>query len=391
MNISDNIGYGANDEYFVYADLAMNQNNLGVQMGEQGATSYGFIMTPWEDASDWTTVPVQLRYTGNAVDDDLFGSIVFKLESTCDTWDYDSVIVNYQFEPVCSDIQLNTPVDNWEANLEEIGFSYYQQPDDTMMISFELGNPGFKTSRHRILLKSSLEEPMVLTLGLQSARRELLGWVGAQIATTPDGAMDPYASYEWQPLTQDRLDRLGLRGYEGPVEMRAVSHCSSTLFQEGISEFSDIVPGTVDFRRPGLFGDVLPLSGKLTPDSELRIRFDESMGLTGIDPSTGASQDLEDFDGLMSVPFRMGLHWIWQWCSDLLVSDAGVTFSESSSVRIPDGPALDWNLKSDDATGSNNLGAWSASFQVFNTSDSDGLHGTLMSIGTAAQTMKIFV
>ena len=182
--------------------------------------------------------------------------------------------------------------------------------------------------------------------------------------------------YQWSPglgpVTaegEEIRDALGMLDYEGPVEMQVVSHCNSLLGP--ITELSSIVEGEVDFRRPQLFGDPYPLSGAMTPGSEMRIRFDEVMRPT-------ANNDLSNAAGLMTSERNY----------DFLVSDAGVQFSGDDHIRIPDGPVLDWNqLTQEQGT---DEGAWNASFALYgSSSDALPLRGALFAAGGTGNGLSI--
>ena len=62
-NLNDGLNYGANNEYFVYADATQNLGNLDVQIGGSQGSTYNFIVGPHAEVGT-TNVPVQLRYTG---------------------------------------------------------------------------------------------------------------------------------------------------------------------------------------------------------------------------------------------------------------------------------------------------------------------------------------
>ena len=176
-----------------------------------------------------------------------YEDLTMVLMSECDGDVYMTSGVTVEFLPVCSEVSLLTPDNNFVVNTEsdnklDLTFGDYSLQDgdlDRIELQFRsLGSPDWT-------LKEVFYKDTVETEDVKALSDNL-----------------PYTVYTWELL--DIVD--------GAYELRAVSRCVN-----GATFNSPVVRGVIDRARPRPFGTPSPGDGILSAGEDLMVRFNETI------------------------------------------------------------------------------------------------------------------
>lgn len=230
-------------------------------------------------------VPVVVEANGLTDFENLVGQIGFYVQSNCDSQIKDEVTLNFGFTPDCSPIELDTPVDGWLANTNDVVSASNFSDADLMTVqvsginmklnNFEGGNQdifeiqirranateqsniGWKTVRTVSKTDNYADNQGVLTID-SNEEGNYFGVISRQELFN-----DPYNTTV--PFEDDA------------VEIRAVSTCINGLRRE-----SNVAMGVVDLVNPFTFGKPIPQDGIYDLSEQFVVRFNEAMNPTSV-------------------------------------------------------------------------------------------------------------
>lgn len=325
--------YGDDAEYILFSEPSTNSAGFNVNLGGQGVgtigTNGGLVLSPsWDPATEDFNVFMSVTHSG--VDGSYTGPLDIVMQSFCDTGIGDTVRVPISFEPACSQVNLTKPNTGFVANLEEIRYTpstTSSDLDNKMMVSVDVLREDFTNWSSEDPLGEFGGGPVVVEF-----RTDNSTW--SPISNRPDystnGAItlsngllsDP--SFHWNPKTPDGIcgTTSGLAcGFEGNITLRARSQCANFF---AVDEVSEEIEGYLDFLRPTMFGEVLPLDHHYEIGDEIKLRWSEPMETTVV------TESLEPTEVAVSGKFN----------GNFGSNSGGVAFQGMEYLAVPAGPHL---------------------------------------------------
>ena len=318
--------YGGSADYFLYSDMTANELGASIDIGGTGgaeAGTIGYTINPiWDANGGVYDVPVVFYHSGVEQDEFMSGSVTLIMESLCDSEVNDAVTIELAFDPACSPLELVEPFNNWTANLEQVSSGPYTDAD-SIRINVDIEKNNFKNW-------DLVEDPVVVeylagsgTQWTKISNVNALGTAGA-VSLEADNTVADF-NFNWNPKQMADICGDGNPSdcdFEGPIRLRARSQCQNDFAEDGVS--AEII-GDLDFKRPQIFGQVLPLDQKYEIGDEMKIRWDEAME-TSVAGKT-LNPDSIVIEGNLNGNFAE--------------NSGGLTFSESEYLAVLEGPNFD--------------------------------------------------
>lgn len=204
------------------------------------------------------------------VDENSYQNIGLILHSPCqfengDGLDIaDTTWVSVEFIPTCSNISVLSPKNNWVVNTEKI-------KNDGDILKINLGDYNresttFKKIELRYRAQNSIAWETIATFYNKPTRLDSLA-----IKNTPLSNFEIIAAeseYTWD------ISSIA----DGKYEIQAVSICGDESDVNSIFEtYSDIHLGTIDRKRPEVFGTPSPADGILSANDDIIVHFNEDI------------------------------------------------------------------------------------------------------------------
>ncbi|MGB0511470.1 MAG: hypothetical protein ACPGGB_11165, partial [Flavobacteriales bacterium] len=301
--------YGDVAEYILFSDPLANTAGFNVNLGGLGSGVIGSTTGGYGLAPAWSTeaedYDIFMSITHSGVDGAYNGPIDIIMQSACDSEIADTVRIPITFEPACSQVELNEPYEGFVGNLDEIRFS-----PSTAGLDGENRMDVLVDVEREDFTNWSTEDPTGVLGGgpvVVEFRTDNTIWstisnrsdYGTNGTITLDGnnmLSDP--SFSWNPKMPASIcgtaDGAGCT-FEGNVFLRAKSQCANMF---AAPEYSSEITGYLDFLRPNLFGDVLPLDHHYELGDEIKLRWSEAM------ETTAASESLQPVEVQVSGTFN---------------------------------------------------------------------------------------
>ena len=267
--------YGGPSEYFLYRDATSTTLSADISLAGGSPQTEHLELQPNWSAGPYTVLGT-IEHSGIEAGTHMMGHVDFIMSSVCDNNVKDTVRVNINFEPACSDLAIIEPLENWTANLN--GVSSGAQTD-SLQIAIDVARNNFKNWR-----PATDGPPIIVEYRTGNNSQWSTISPSPTLSLNLDSTMsDP--TFNWNPLDGQHICNQytpGMcSGYEGEVLIRASSQCANEFAAPRVSP---IITGHVDYIRPELFGSVLPADGFYEPGDEIQLRWSEAMETT--DPST---------------------------------------------------------------------------------------------------------
>ena len=88
-------------------------------------------------------IPVSIHHSGVESPEFMSGAVKLTMLSVCD-WNIEaSAVVNINFEPACSDIDLTAPLDQWTANLDQVASGSYFSNSGELQLEVDIARNDF--------------------------------------------------------------------------------------------------------------------------------------------------------------------------------------------------------------------------------------------------------
>ena len=318
--------HGGSADYFLYSDMTANEPGASINIGGTGgaeAGTIGYTINPiWDPNGGVYNVPVVIDHSGVEQDEFMSGSVTLIMESLCDSEINDAVIIDLAFDPACSPLELVEPFNNWSANLEQVSSGPYTDAD-SIRINIDIEKNNFKNW-------DLDEDPVVVeylagsgTQWTKISNVNAFGTAGA-VSLGADSTVADF-NFNWNPKQMNDICADGNPSdcdFEGPIRIRARSQCQNLFAEDGTSAE---ITGQLDYKRPQIFGQVLPLDQKYGLGDEMKIRWDEAME-TSLAGKT-LNPDSIVVEGTLNGNFAD--------------NSGGLTFSESEYLAVLEGPNFD--------------------------------------------------
>ena len=171
----------------------------------------------------------------------------------------DTVSVEVHYIPVCTEVRLAAPTDNWVANFGN------ENEVSVVIDEFNINEPGFEF------------------IELQFRPSENSVWQTVERfyrdSNDPDDELiprdNPVITYQWN--VADLPD--------GNYDLRTITSCQVASLGSDVTESSAIASGLIDRQNPQLFGAPQPADGILSADDEILIQFNEPINSGLLTPS----------------------------------------------------------------------------------------------------------
>lgn len=187
----------------------------------------------------------------------------------------DTAMISAYFNPVCTNVNIEEPLNQWIANT-----------DNEKVLPVKIGGYDLNLSTFKDFMlqykPSELSSWVTLAIYINDNNYHTLA--GSDTILINNAS---FVKYNWD------LSSLQNRAYD----LRVISHCS-----DGSVNVSSVISGIYDDKRPQVFGKPQPADGILNVDDEILLNFDEdiqsgllsksNISLTGIQNNT----DLRSFD-----------------------------------------------------------------------------------------------
>ena len=265
--------HGGSADYFLYSDMTANELGASIDIGGTGgaeAGTIGYTINPiWDANGGVYDVPVVFYHSGVEQDEFMSGSVTLIMESLCDSEINDAVTIDLAFDPACSPLELVEPFNNWTANLEQVSSGPTRIPTSRSTSTWKA------TSRTGTSLKTRWSNTSPdETQWTKVSNVNAFGTADA-VSLEADNTVADF-NFNWNPKPMaDICDEPDHDcDFEGTVRLRARSQCRNDFAEDGVS--AEII-GDLDFKRPQIFGQVLPLDQKYEISDEMKIRWDEAM------------------------------------------------------------------------------------------------------------------
>lgn len=322
MNVRNNAPdpYGGAQDFVFYSDALANTIGANAYIGGSNATSVEYEIAPAWQVGGYD-IPVSIHHSGVESAEFMSGSVKLTMLSVCD-WNIESsAVVNINFEPACSDVNLTAPLDQWTANLDQIASGSYFSNTGDLELAVDIARNDFTN-----WVNDEDGEPVLVQYKTATGTQWTTISGGVQDnATDPNTGQVSDFEFLWKPLdANDVCNPYGgeCLGFEGDIQLRAVTQCASTF---AVPQYSDVVTGHVDFVRPELFGEVLPTDGFYGLGDEIMLRW---------------SEEMETFDPLMALnPDSIQIRAIQN--NNHVLNSGGLQFSGNEFAAIPNGFSLD--------------------------------------------------
>ena len=144
MNIRNNAPdpYGGPQDFVFYSDALANTIGANTYIGGSNATSVEYEIAPAWQVGDYD-IPVSIHHSGVESPEFMSGAVKLTMLSVCD-WNIEaSAVVNINFEPACSDIDLTAPLDQWTANLDQVASGSYFSNSGELQLEVDIARNDF--------------------------------------------------------------------------------------------------------------------------------------------------------------------------------------------------------------------------------------------------------
>jgi len=358
--------FASSANFHVFSDGTSNTLGASVNIGGSSSSVSNLEIYPnWSpEAPLGGAYDVPVMFTHSGVDNPDFqtGSVTLVMQSLCDDNITDELEVNLNFEPACSDVTLEQPLENWTANLERVVNGGVENASEVDIV-VDIAQNHFTNWK---LQENALDPttgvgPVVVEYRLGNGSNwapvsnSLAFNTDSVVMLNEDGTIND-VNFDWAPLIAEPLcnplteaDETSCLGYEGQVLLRARSVCEDPF---ALPKVSEVVTGYVDYVRPQLFGSVLPSNGFYQPGDELHLRWSESMETSN--PQFTLNPD--------SIKMRATQN------SDYTKNSSGIKFTGDEHITVVQGPHLDTYYADEDMIG---FPGWSVSWKQWG----GGLYG----------------
>ncbi|UZR98485.1 LamG-like jellyroll fold domain-containing protein [Chondrinema litorale] len=206
-----------------------------------------------------TTLQKTLKLYKGQSDKYDYEDILLYLNSICDGYIGSEVSLSAYFKPGCTDIELESPADQWVINTETV-------PEDTMTVKisgYDIEQDNFE----RVLFQYK-------PAGLSTWTTNMIFYNQKKVAQENyDAADEPKAWFNSSTINY-LWDMTSLPDRE--YDVRVVSVCVLGPGSE-VETATPAVRGIKDVKRPLLFGSPQPADGILSANDEIMIQFDEDI------------------------------------------------------------------------------------------------------------------
>ena len=319
--------FGGVTNYVFYNDIFYNTLGAQVFIGGQTSTTVEYQLSPsWEAGPSYA--PVTIHHSGVESPEFMSGSVDVIMLSVCDWNIQDEARVYVNFEPACSDVALTAPLENWSANLDLVASGAYFSTEGEVPLAVDIARNDYTNWQH-----PDDGDPVIVQYRPTGTTQwtTITGTNAANTAVADEDGRIQDFNFTWNPLdAPDICNGFAgqCQGYEGGIELRAITQCASEF---AVDEISDVIAGTVDFVRPELYGNPLPADGFYRPGDELTLRWSEAMETFSLAASLNPD----------SVRMMTTMN------ANYIENSGGLQFTAGEYLGIPQGPALDaagWSM-----------------------------------------------
>ena len=319
--------FGGPTNYVFYNDIFYNTLGAQVFIGGQTSTTVEYQVNPSWSAGP-TYAPVTIHHSGVESPEFMSGSVDVIMLSVCDWNIQDEARVYVNFEPACSDVALTAPLENWSANLDLVASGAYFSTEGKVPLAVDIARNDYTNWQH-----PDDGDPVIVQYRPTGTTQwtTITGTNAANTAVADEDGRVQDFNFTWNPLdAPDICNGFAgqCQGYEGGIELRAITQCASEF---AVDEISDVIAGTVDFVRPELYGNPMPADGFYRPGDELTLRWSEAMET--FSPTASLNPD--------SVRMMTTMN------ANYIENSGGLQFTAGEYLGIPQGPALDaagWSM-----------------------------------------------
>lgn len=172
----------------------------------------------------------------------------------------DTIYFNTKYLPICTDVNINSPSDNWTVN------NSFNNKLPISIGDYDVNISGFEEIKIQYKPSTSSDWTLLTTY-----------YRNDEIRTTNGGSVtDPLLPTSGNSFTYDW--ELGLLP-DGAYDIRAVSKCALAENE------TEIYSGTIDRTNPTAFGAPQPSDGVLSSGEEISIQFNESINENLLSPA----------------------------------------------------------------------------------------------------------
>ncbi|MDR2085597.1 MAG: T9SS type A sorting domain-containing protein [Dysgonamonadaceae bacterium] len=187
-------------------------------------------------------------------------SIVLKSDCQCDPTDFlpdisDNVMVSVDFLPACSEVDIQSPVDNWIINTAT-GDSI-----EIMLKNYDINFANFGYVELQYRSASATQWNTEMKFYANEARYNAATGAKTLLGTEPD------IKYMWHK--DQKAD--------GIYELRAHTVCETESGVQVAEYYTPAVTGTIDMSRPESMGNPSPVNGIYGAGDEISITFNEDI------------------------------------------------------------------------------------------------------------------
>lgn len=219
-----------------------------------------------------------------------YDSLMVIFSSACSSDIADTAYVSVHFIPTCTDLSINTPVDNFIVN---------NNNNSLQNIIIEDYNYNFGTAQNTSTVTGAAHPSFGLEkIGYEFKPANTSTWLQVQdffkyptavgsnsLYPIPQG--QAYTQYNWTVTPQSYAD--------GNYEIRAVSYCYNKDGSYAV-KYSPVHAGVMDRVNPHPFGTPTPGDGILDPNDDISIKFNEPIDISSLSYAPVTSPALGNFD-----------------------------------------------------------------------------------------------
>jgi hypothetical protein len=286
-----NVSEAEKDGWYIFGvDVSSNPYGAKIKMDGSTINDGVAVFIPYGQ-----TVVKTLEVWKGRADVNEYEDLYLYLASTCEVFWEDASISAY-FEAACSQVEFEYPGDGWVINAND---------DDKMLVKasgYNLQHAGFNDFHFQYTPTgtSNWTTAHIFTNDPEKA--------GEDNTTVIDGATT--IQFLWD------MGSLPDRGYD----IRLVSHC-----ENGTKNYSDVLSGILDGKRPQVFGTPQPADGILDVDDDIMVQFNE--------PIEGGLLTKYNFDikgTLNNYPIEHQAFLRYNGTSDYCYISEGLSFNDKS-------------------------------------------------------------